>query len=79
MQLQMLKVSKHFLNKPARHLRVIQGNVVGDCVQIIECRLGPNYFSHLDIRFLAEEWVTTRPSSTGFSPRAIPSRISILF
>jgi hypothetical protein len=35
--------------------------VVGDAVQIVQRRGGPDYLSHLAMRILARAWDSTRP------------------
>lgn len=66
-------VTKDGANQPARCLRVVERDMVGNGVEIVERGLGPAYFSHRAMRFAAWAWVNTRPSSTAFSPRAMPS------
>lgn len=53
--------------------RIVQGDVVGYRLKIAESGFRPDYFSHRDRRCLAWAWLTVRPSSMAFSPRAIPS------
>ncbi len=59
--------------EPPGRTGFVQRDVAGDGIQIIEGRLGPNYFSHRAIRFLARECDTTLPSAIALSPRAKPS------
>src|SRR5580692_11113013 len=73
---QLFDVFKDSLDETASGLGVIERNVIRDCVQISQCRLGPDYLSHRAIRFFASSWGTVRPSSTARSPRAIPRSIS---
>ena len=44
---------EYSLHDMRRGLRIIQGDIVGDLIQITERGLGPTYFSHRAIRFLA--------------------------
>jgi len=64
---------KNPLHHPLRRLRIIQRNVVSNGIQIVKRRLGPDYFSHRAMRCVAWVWDRVRPSSTAFSPRAMPS------
>src|ERR1022692_1656446 len=70
---QLFDVLEYALNQFPCRGRVVQCNVIGDGVEVVESGLGPDYFSHRAMRFLALAWVSTRPSSTAFSPRAMPS------
>ena len=73
MKCQLLHVSQDAPDKLGRGLWILQGNEVGDGIQVSERRLGPDYFSHRARRFLACAWVATRPSAIACSPRAMPS------
>lgn len=53
---------------------VIDCDVVGNRVQISQCRHRPDYFSHRAMRCCACSWRSVRPCATAISPRAIPSR-----
>ena len=46
-------MSKHALDQNFRRVRIVQGDVVGDCIKVAKRRIGPNYFSHRFMRFLA--------------------------
>lgn len=70
---QLVNMAEHMADEPACGFGIVQCNVVCDGVQIAQCRLGPDYFNHRDIRALAWACDTMRPSSMAFSPRAIPS------
>lgn len=52
---------------------IVQGDVVGYRLEVAQSGLCPDYFSHRDRRRLAWACVTVRPSSSAFSPRAMPS------
>lgn len=52
---------------------IIERDVVGDGVEVVEGGLSPDYLSHRAMRFFALACVRTRPSSTARSPRARPS------
>ena len=69
---------KHRLNQPRSCGMVIQRDIIGNLLKILERRLGPDQSSHRDIRFLASALLSTRPSWIAFSPLAIPSRSPIL-
>src|SRR5205823_12847480 len=71
---ELLDATKHPLNQRLRRFRVIQRDVIGNCLEIAQRRLGPDYFRHRVIRCFAFACDTTRPSSIAFSPRAMPSR-----
>ena len=46
-------MSKHALDQNFRGIRIIQGDVVDDGIQVAKHRIGPYYFSHRFMRFLA--------------------------
>lgn len=73
----LLDVAEDTFDKLCRRDRILKGNVVSNGIKIGQCRLGPNYFSHLARRFLACAWVAVRPSAIACSPRAIPSRMAM--
>ena len=50
---QLLDVPKNPLDELSCSFRIVQRNVIRDGVQIIQCRFGPGYFSHRDMRCLA--------------------------
>ena len=52
---------------------IVERDIVRDRIQIGQGRFCPDYFSHRAMRCLALAWVSVRPSSTAFSPRAMPS------
>lgn len=52
---QLLYVPKHPLDKLSCGFWFIQRNVVGDRVQVAECRLSPDYLSHRAMRCFACE------------------------
>ena len=74
---QLLYMTKDAPNELGSSNRIFQCDVVGNGIQITQCRFRPDYFSHLERRFLAWAWVATRPSATACSPRAMPSRIAM--
>ncbi len=49
----LLDVLKDSLHKTARCLRVIQSDVIGNRLEVMESRFGPDYVSHRAMRFLA--------------------------
>jgi len=61
------------LHKLTGSTRILKGNVIRNGIEFAESGLGPDYFSHRDMRRLASAWDKVRPSSMAFSPRAIPS------
>lgn len=46
-------VLKHPRDKPARRLRIIKSDVIGNGVKVLDGRFGPDYFNHRAIRLLA--------------------------
>src|SRR5690606_13500179 len=70
---QLIDVTKNPRGKLLGCFRIIQCDVVEDCIQIVQGRFCPDQLSHRRILFFACDWVRTRPSSTARSPRAIPS------
>lgn len=56
-----------------RRIGFVECNVIGNGIQIGERRLRPDYFSHRAMRDPASAYVTTLPSATAISPRAMPS------
>lgn len=50
---ELIDVLEDSLDEAPSCFRVIQRDVIGDGVEITECRLGPDYFSHRAIRCLA--------------------------
>lgn len=76
--LQQIGLLKDGLNQAAGRMVIIECDVVGDLLEVLKRRLGPNQSSHRDIRFFASALVSARPSWIAFSPFAIPSRRSIL-
>ena len=79
MCVELTHMSKDTLDQCAGSERIFQGYVVCNCLKISDCRLSPDYFSHLPKRFPACAWVSVRFSATATSPRAMPSRIAIRF
>lgn len=53
MLFKLLDMLKDFSNQIARRMRIIQGDVIGNGVEVAESWLGPDYLSHRDMRFLA--------------------------
>jgi hypothetical protein len=51
--LEMLHAVEDPPDKPFCRNRIIQGNVVGDLVELLQRRIGPDYSSHRAIRFFA--------------------------
>ena len=74
---ELLNVAEDTLDKLCRRDRILQRNVVRNCIKVRQRGLGPNYFSHLARRFLACAWVAVRLSAIACSPRAMPSRIAM--
>jgi len=54
--------SHYALDEPASRCRVLQGNIICNGIQIVNRRVGPDYFSHRSSRRLAWGWVEIRPS-----------------
>jgi hypothetical protein len=52
---QLFDMSEHSLHELASGFGLIEGYVVGDAVEIVESRFGPNYLNHRAKRFLAWE------------------------
>ena len=50
---ELVHMSKYALNQPASGCGLIKSYVVGNGIEIVESRLGPNYFNHRAMRFLA--------------------------
>ncbi len=50
---ELLNMSEYTLNEFASGFGLIKSNVVCDGIEIVECRLGPDYFNHRAMRFLA--------------------------
>ena len=73
--LQLSHSCEHAFNKPPGCDRVVEGDVLGDAVQIVQRRLGPNQASHFCILRLASAEVRVRCSTMARSPREMPSRI----
>ncbi len=46
-------MSEYALNQPARSIWLIERNIVGDGIEIVEGGFGPDYFNHRAMRFLA--------------------------
>ena len=53
MCLQLRHVIKNTLDQATRSRRVVQSDLVGDRIKVLERRLRPNQLSHRAIRFLA--------------------------
>ena len=70
---QLLDMPEDPLHQCRRCKGILDGNIVGDGVQVVERRFSLDYLSHRAIRALAWALVRTRPSATAISPRAMPS------
>lgn len=77
--LKLLNGSGDLLDKVTRGRRVVQGDIIGNPIQIPDRRVSPDYFSHRLNRCFARTWVEVRPSWMALSPRAIPSNTRIRF
>ena len=64
----LLDVSEDSLDKTGRCCRILDCDVVCDCVEVSKRGLGPDYLSHRDIRDLALVCETIRPAATAISP-----------
>lgn len=70
---ELIHVLEYAPDKLLRGVEIFQGDVVRNSIEIGQCGIRPNYFSHRAILALACSLETVRPSSTARSPRAMPS------
>jgi hypothetical protein len=75
----LLNGSEDLLGKVTRGCGVVQGDIIGNPIQLLDRRVSPDYFSHRLNRCFARTWVEVRPSWMALSPRAIPSSTRIRF
>ena len=50
---ELFDVLEYTLHQVARRCGIVEGDVIGYRVEIVECGLSPDYFSHRAMRFFA--------------------------
>ncbi len=70
-----LDAREHLLDETRSGIRLVEGDVVGDGLEVSKRGLGLDQARHRFIRFAACSWLTIRPCWIARSPRAMPSNI----